>query len=171
MPPLCLAAPRKWMFGGSPPLAEWTGVGAEAADVAATEPLVADLTALDPEVERLLEPNRWTQAQIVSGPLPSCKAPRARASMSKLLDLCEGWCCSSTADLAARSPGHHDLLAAGAKRSGVETLLLRVRWNNGRDEWVPNDELHQRPQCLLKMVHFYESKVRAARPAQGRGGA
>ena len=40
---------------------------------------------------------------------------------------------------------------------------MRVQWPDGHTEYVPNSELHARPHCLLKMVYFYESKIRSRR--------
>ena len=39
-------------------------------------------------------------------------------------------------------------------------LLLKVIWADGPEEWIPNYELSSRPQCLEKMVKFYESKIK-----------
>lgn len=49
---------------------------------------------------------------------------------------------------------------AGARHEDDDKLLLRVHWPDGFYTWVDRHALHVRPHCLLKLIHFYESKTK-----------
>lgn len=50
-----------------------------------------------------------------------------------------------------------------------EGLHIHIHWQDGSHLWIPSTKLKTIPHCLLKLVEFYESKVRTgSRKKRGR---